>query len=234
MKTLIESYSALKEEVENFRNLVLQMIEKNPTAEKLYKGCTILYSPLHENPEIMFIGINPGAGFYKKSGIKIREDIDLEPTDSFEYLDYVDDVENDYKIASETREVFERANLYHLLEKCVKTNYFYFITSGERDLDKLFLSLGDEMYLKFHLLAQKWTKEMIEMVNPKIIICEGKSAFVKIKDIYSISPTWNNSIGYFESPNKTMIVGYKRRYSNIQDKNELIDLLKKEITSRLK
>ena len=232
MKTIIESYSKLKGEVENFRNSILKIIEINPEAEKLYKGCTILYSPLIKDPEIMFIGINPGAGFYNKFNIKTREEIDLEPPDSFEYLEAKEE-DYDYTIASETREVFENANLYYLLEKCVKTNYFYFITSTTRDLDELFKSLGEEMYLKFHQLAFKWTKEMIEMVNPKIIICEGKLAFDKIQYIYNFSPTWNNSIGYSELPNKTFIVGYKRRYSYIQDKNELINFLKKELISRL-
>lgn len=231
MKTIIESYSKLKDEVENFRNSVRKMIERNPSAEKLYKGCTILYSPLYENTEIMFIGINPGAGFYNNTGIKHRE-IDLEPTDSFEYLEAKDNY--DYTIASETREIFEEANLSYLLEKCVKTNYYYFITSRMSDLWELFSSLGEEMNIKFHQLAQKWTKDIIEMVNPKIIICEGKLAFDKVQQIYNISPTWNESIGYFELPNKTFVVGYKRRYSFIQDKDGLIKFFKNELISRLK
>lgn len=230
MEHVNESYLRLKKEVDDFRGIVLEASNSIPTAEQKYKGCYILYSPLNINTEVMFIGINPGAGFYNSTGIKIR-DTDLEPTDTFEYLEAKDNY--DYTIASETREVFEKSEHYHLLENCVKTNIFYFATSNQADLFHMFSELGEEINSKFHFLSKKWTMDMIKLVNPKVILCEGKLAMDLVSKYYEQTVTWNDAIGYFEMPNKTLVVGYKRRYSNIQDKEALIDFLKNELKLRV-
>lgn len=101
------------------------------------------------------------------------------------------------------------------------------------DLFELFSSLGDEINLLFHQTAQQWTKDLIDMVDPKIIICEGKMVFNNVQQIYNIPPIWNENIGYFELANKTFVLGYKRRYSYVQDKDGWMDFFKNELISRL-
>ena len=57
-------YSEIKLEIEEF----LAEIENNKDLEKIldkyYKGIQVLSSRLIYKPKFMFIGINPGAGFY--------------------------------------------------------------------------------------------------------------------------------------------------------------------------
>lgn len=221
---LLSSYKGLQDEVATFRNLVRKAISQNPDAEQLYKGCAIMYSSIVEAPPFLFIGINPGAGRYNETGKKIEDD-DLEPCDGFEYTNAL--VDNyDYALAKQTRTLFEYAGMLHCLEKSVKTNVYYFATKNEPELWKLFSLLGADINRQFHEYAFMWTRQMIEMIKPQVIICEGMQSFNKLSEIYNVSQNRAGSYGYLELPDKTPVVGYSRRYSNIKDKVIVADYLK--------
>jgi hypothetical protein len=224
MKTVEAEYDKLKIEVEIFRNKIIDINQSNPQINALYNGCKILFSPIRKKSDFLIIGINPGIGTESK-------DNELEPTKGVEYIDAED--EYDYAIASQTRKVFHEAGLFEKLEECVKTNYYYFTSSNTVDLQKLLKSYGSETEHEFYVLAKRWTQILINIVDPKIILCEGKLAFDRIKDLYSVNPIWMNEIGYFETPDQKLVIGYKRRYSNILHKEKLIDFLIREVKPRL-
>jgi len=67
---------------------------------------------------------------------------------------------------------------------------------------------------------------MIEVIKPQVIICEGMQSFNQLSEIYNVSQNSKGSYGYLELPDKTPVVGYSRRYSNIKDKAIVADYLK--------
>lgn len=219
-------YFVLSAEVEKFRDEILEKIKSNNKAQELYKGCIMLYSSLIENPPFLFIGINPGDGAFKYRGI-LKADNDLEPNDGFEYINAIDD--GDFALARETRELFEKAGLYSYLEQSVKTNFYYFASDNAKQLWELFSTFDDETCQQFHSLAFKWTKQFIELIKPKVIICEGMTALKKVSELFDVDIIRDGSIGYFELEDKTLVFGYSRLYSNIKDKDHVSQMLKTKI-----
>jgi hypothetical protein len=220
------SYNALKSEVAAFRSLIVERISKNEQATQYYKGCTIMFSHLKENPPFLFLGINPGGG--------TKDDRELNPDDGFEYLNAV--ISNppyDYALARNTRNLFKKAGLYEHLEHSVKTNIYYVITSKAKDLSSLFSLLGDDVDDEFYRLAHKWTNQMIELVKPQVIICEGMEALEKISWLYETKPMLEASCGYFELKNKIAVIGYSRRFSNIRNEDFVAEFLKTKLAGRL-
>jgi hypothetical protein len=69
---------------------------------------------------------------------------------------------------------------------------------------------------------------MIEIIKPKVIICEGITSLEKLAEIYHVSTTRESVCGYFELPNKTLVIGYSRIRSNIKNKHLVADFLRKK------
>jgi len=226
-QALKHSYNTLKEEVAAFRKQIVERLPQNEDASNLYKGCTIMYSHLIENPPFLFIGINPGGG--------TNDDPKLDPCMGFEYLNALDDV--DYALARETRGLFTQAfsetEMLKLLNSSVKTNVYYFITTKANDLWNLFSSFGNDANRDFHCRAFKWTEQMIKMVKPKVIVCEGIIALNKISEIYNKPVTREGTCGYFELDDRTLVFGYSRTPGIIKDKPIVAKLLRKKVLGRI-
>ena len=222
-------FESLINDVKVFSNEIEARLRKSNEIFKLYKGIRIMYSNMIFNPIVMFIGINPGdwsGGFCNSFTQEVC-------------LEYVNEKNNrnNYTLARETREVFKNINLPDLLKtSAIKTNYFFISTSCLNHLYKItdFLGRGDnDLGELFFKKSSEWSKKLIEIIKPKIIICEGKEAFKNVTQLYK----GNNSIigwdknykncGYKKTEDNTItIVGYSRRFSNIRDKKELSNLLK--------
>lgn len=219
------SYNALKKEVADFRSLIEQKISQNGPAKQYYKGCTIMFSHLKEYPPFLFIGINPGAG--------TEDDRELNWDKGFEYLNALLPEYKDYRLAKSTRNLFQQAGLYQYLEHSVKTNIYYVITSKASDLARLFPLLGDEIDDEFYRLAHKWTKQMIELIKPQVIICEGMEALKKISFLYEMAPAVESGCGYFELRNNVPVIGYSRHFSNIRNREFVVEFLKAKTADRV-
>ena len=224
MQDITESnYEILKMEMENFHSNMLKVINVEPGISSLYKAWKVFFSPLLYKPDVMFIGINPGNG---------EEGFDCEYCDKgeLEYL-YVN-----YSLATETLKVFELANRFDLLYNSVKTNYYYLATTGEGDIEKLakYLGRGNKEMLGERLLlnARTWTKKLIEITEPKLIICEGASAFTKVTDLFMNGIKMIEDVEHiYVEEIGASIIGYKRvRHSYIKDKEGLATILA-ELTS---
>jgi len=184
----------------------------------------MMYSQLLQSPPFLFIGINPGDEMKNDPKPKI----DLTPGEGFEYTN-AEGSDWDYRLAKQTRDLFQQAGLYDCLHKSVKTNVYYFATSREPGLWQLFSLLGEDANRQLHEYAFDWTRRMIEMIRPKAIICEGIRAFSKLSEIYRVSKKREGSYGYLELPDKTPVVGYSRRYSDIKDKPQVAEFLRKTV-----
>lgn len=239
--TVKEKYDQeLKPDIKSFFDQIeirLQDGDIRDDIKSSYLGYRVFYSPLCHKPKVLFIGINPGSGqTCVKDSEYYADDRELE------YLHYWDDngephVSN-YTLATETKKVFEKAGLSSLLQSAVKTNFFFIITNNVTGLYKItdFLGrgyddnreirLGEKIFKK----AEEWTKKLIQFIEPELIICEGKSAFDNVTNLFlpiENKIIWKNDCAITSVPKYGLnIIGYKRNRSRIRNKEELTYLLK--------
>lgn len=223
MLTTIEQ---LNTEIKSFIDKIEPIIKQDETLKELRLGWRIWYSKFIERPKFLFIGINPGdcGGNF--------EDF----TES-EMLEYINPDENNYTLAKETQCVFDSLNAINLLQESAKINYYFIKTKGTGELNDFLNRLhfvNFEIWQQFISNSAKWTQDLINLMNPKSIICEGKTTYDNIndnlflgeKDWLEVKP-WNGSVGAFQrSRDNLVLLGYKRTYSNITNKEELADYIK--------
>lgn len=186
------------------------MIEKS--GNQHFKGTQIFFSPLVKRPTFLFIGINPGAGYFNEHNRNIKR---FSPLQNFEYNHYK------YHLAKETKNVMRSAGLTKELEGAMKINYFFFAT---RDQDSLYKLLGSQRDQKLYYKSKIWVEQLIEAIDPKIIVCEGKSVFDRLT---GRSPSANLADGVHGSIiNGRKVVGYSRHRSFIRNKPGLVEALK--------
>jgi hypothetical protein len=131
-----KSYNEIKSEVEAFLNKFKNDEKLKKVAKKYFRGIQILFTPLIHNPKFMFIGINPGAGYYNNEGKKINNVKRFSPMQNSEY------VGQEYRLAKETRKLFELAGISKMeLKNSVKSNYYFLATKNTNDLLKLIKEL---------------------------------------------------------------------------------------------
>lgn len=183
--------------------------------ESLYKGIQLYLSALHQS-EILFIGINPGAGYFNYKKLRVKR---LNPLKKFEY------VGQKYYLATQTKKIFTELGLIDIFKKSIKINHFPFATKNQRDLDKL-LEKYDNDY-KLYYFSKLFVKKTIEIVAPKLIICEGKSSFDRLKSILDLEAFEYNESTYIMKNENQIIIGYKRHLSHIKNKEELKSKIKK-------
>jgi hypothetical protein len=203
---LIDEIKVFEEKLESDESLI-------KIKQRYYKGIQVLFSPLIFKPKFLFIGINPGVGYFKFYGKNVKR---FEPLQHFEYLHY------NYQLASETKKVFNKAKLSNELAESVKTNCYFFSTATEKQLHGFLshLKYDYNIYKK----SRRWLKELVDIIQPQIIICEGKGAFDElignkegVKDING---------NFYSIYNNIPVIGYRRRLSYIINKNSLADLIK--------
>jgi len=190
-KVIQKQIESIENAVRDFALLLKNTIGDNDEITNLLLGWKIFYSPIIINPKILFIGINPGGG---------------EPGDPFEYyneeytiIEYMDDERNDYMLAKNTKKIFNKNNQLHLLQNAVKLNTKFYATVGigEMKLFEEFLYNNHrELYSQLIENNKKWTKQLIEIINPENIICEGKSAFDFMDDLYDDGDSWIKTLDY--------------------------------------
>ena len=223
----LEAYQKIANEVAILNKELLAEIELNPNGDlkKVYKGCQILYSPLVFNPKFMFIGINPGAGYSNYEKKYVEKYLELE---SHEYITHAKNIK--HPIAMQTVKMMEKSNLEVLLSKSVKSNFYYFATANEKELKQLIDSDKKNLKLNIHLQSRNWTIELINVIKPEIIICEGKNSFEKITKVLNanIDKTVilkNDGVNISQTGN-LKIVGYHRRFSQIKNLDKVAKYLK--------
>lgn len=183
-------------------------------AEPLQKGIQLYFSPLKES-DILFIGINPGAGFFNYEGKIVKR---FSPLKHFEYIG------QKYYLATQTKKVFKDMKMDEPFIKATKINHFPFATKDKIALDKLLEKYDKEH--KMYYLSKEFVKETIEIVKPKLIICEGKSSFDRLKDILKINSVEYKDDTYVLKTEDFVAIGYRRNLSHIKNKDEFKSKIK--------
>ncbi len=205
---IINKYNVLKNEVSEFHDKLLEHLKDKPYALQHYKGIAILYSNLMYQPKVMLIGINPGGGNFKWFDKPVNN---FDPLNKLEYLDYKDD--EYYKMATQTIKLFDMAGANDiLLKSTIKSNFYYIATNNANDLYlNLIGNCDKEIQDEFYANSKKWTKTLIDIVEPKLIICEGLGALKELsKSVIENPQVIKTDFFYLSSYNKTDILCYKR------------------------
>ena len=126
----------------------------------------------------MFIGINPNnvpedIDYFGSSALEIDElKVQLEPDEDIRY-----NSDTNWSLSVFTREAFQNAKIP--IPNNVKINYYYLGTKDLTTLNNLSKEefIGNDLKMELDFQSAKWTKKVIELINPKVIICEGSKAF---------------------------------------------------------
>lgn len=154
-------------------------------------------------------------------------------------MEFLDGENPSYRLAIETIKTFELAGysiseIRELLnEKSIKTNFYYLITKNKNNIRNCVNELDFYSFNEFRKQSYTWTCQLIKMMRPKVIICEGKSVFDDIQYNFNIvEKSWVSNCGYFISSTGQIVIGYQRIYSNIVNKAALSTLIKKFIKNK--
>lgn len=216
METMQKEYEKIAQEVAALNDKFIDLKSTKASVNRRYKGCHILLSPLNYQPDIMAIGINPGGN---------TNTIKLDP--------YRENAYNyGFRLAKETRKVLSLAGLpvdkHWLDNNMVKTNHHYFATRNVKSLHALY---GNVKWSEVnpHNKANDWTKRLIQIVDPKIILCEGAEAYYGVYQalMNKECPVKVNTDVWSHELQGYTVIGYKRTFSRIINKTELAACIKK-------
>lgn len=125
-------------------------------------GYAIFYSPVRQNVKIALIGYNPG-------GVETPDMSNIKVPKQHEY------VERKYKLAQRVYKIFESADLIEELENSVKFNLLFFRSPKENDIkDNNLINFSEQKVL-----------EILQKINPKIIVTEGFKTFNRLLSLYN-------------------------------------------------
>jgi hypothetical protein len=185
----------------------------------------IFLSKMSFDADILFIGINPGAGEYC---------CDTNPLEEFEYLE----AGPDYKLGYNTKKAFQLAGYDNLLQeldkanKVVKTNLYYLVTKNMKHLKEFENAISHSQRDDFLNNHVRWTDKIIKLCQPKLIIFEGKeldkhcppsgSDTLKLDVI-------DKSLNKYYFKNGSVGILYSRLRSSIKNIELFASLLKEEL-----
>jgi uracil-DNA glycosylase len=195
----------IENEVKKIIEELNKIIGNENEIEGLTFGWKIFYSPIIINAKILFIGINPGTGDAGEPFTYYDEE--------YEVLEYIDTNRNKYTLARNTVKIFDEMNLPNLLNEAVKINTKFYSTKGVSELhkfEKYLLKKHLTLYNRLVFFNKKWIRDIIEIINPVIIICEGREAFDYMDNLYDDIDNWTQTLDY----NSNKICGCFKRKSD--------------------
>jgi len=206
-------------EVKDINKKIIKACEDNKQLKDIYRGYQIFLGPLFFNPNIMFIGINPGDGFFMEYGELLERFKPFEKQDTKNEL---------WKLL---QYCLNRIDKLKYLDDIVLLNYYFFSTSNLNKLHLFFNLLPKELRKEILEKSDQWIKTLITEISPKYIICGGSYTLSKLKHLFKYSSfepehKKNNFVGKL---NNSIVFTYKRRYSNMIDREGFITFLEKYI-----
>ena len=166
----------LESEVKKLHLQIMECVEKSPGIAQLYKGCQIWYSPILVKPKILLIGFNPGAGYFNWEGKVVEQ---------FEHLTALEYYLSEHSLANQTKKLFQLMDKEDILRNnTVKINFYFFATADVKNFKNLTKLLPKEIATQLFHLARVWTKQIIETLEPELILCEGVAAFNEVSALF--------------------------------------------------
>lgn len=208
-------YSEISEGATTLHQQILTAGKENPEITTLYKGCQVLFSPLLERPKILLIGFNPGGGYFNWHGKIVEE---FQPLNALEY--YL----NKHSLGEQTKSLFQQAGREEDLQyHTVKTNFYYWATDNVDDFNRLMKILPGELRSMIFHQSRVWTKHLIQILRPEMIIAEGFKAYDEIAVLFPDKLQEENNEFYksHTTSEGVRVLGYKRNQGSIVGKREI-------------
>lgn len=213
-----------RENTQKMYKIYNQKIIENNVARDKFHGFKVWYSPIILNPKILLIGINPGIGEQTPD-----KNINFNESLEFEYLPQIPK----YTLANEMKSVFRSAGLFRLLEEqTVKTNYYHIISKRQSDIKFGLESIDKSLFLQYEKDTKEIMIELIAIINPKYIVCEGATIYHKVINLFEDrqKSVWQNDVGVTKINEPDIkVFGCSRRLSRIRNKKAFADVLKENI-----
>jgi len=211
-----------KTRVITYNEQLNEQLQKNIVAKDLYYGFEVIDGKIIENPEILFIGINPGVGNGKRHHT-VKFD-----SERISYLDiynddYRVDYEKGYHLAEKVIKFFKLLNwsdekIIDLLEnKAVRTNFYHIATDDGKEINKTVNYIKSGFHHSYFKKSAEFTIQLIDIIKPKLVILEGKKVFDNIiVECCGENNLWKeDKFGdYFDKKLNTHFIGYDRKFSN--------------------
>lgn len=217
----------MQNEVDSIATQIEEICKKDKEINDLYMGTQIYFSPLRSQMDIMFIGINPGAGSFKHSenGTKPHR---VKPFEKSEYET------EEYSLQREWASIFGKdygLNNLDLLYKSFKTNCSFFATENAKKLKTLKNRLKKAYKIDIAQNEKKWIRILVDFVDPKLIICEGFKAFEYFVTFFSDEELkisreeeWTTrKVAYLHGD--CIILGFGRLFSTLLSKDNVVESL---------
>lgn len=214
---MLKELKEIDDEIHNFIEKIKLATQNDAEITIRLKGWKIFYSPKIQNADILLIGINPGSGELD-SAFKYHNE-------NYKIIEYLIEDRNKYKLARDTFSIFEKMNRLEMLEKrTAKINSRFYATTSVNSMIEFesILELNySELYGELMSNSKRWLLKVIELVNPKIIVCEGFSAFSFLdNEIYPEGEDWEYSLqsdynvfkSYKRKSDGLILFGYTRSY----------------------
>lgn len=209
-------YSEVSEGANLLHQQILAVAKEIPEIKSLYKGCQLLFSPLLEQPKILLIGFNPGGGYFNHHGFIVEN---FEPMPAMEY--YL----NRHNLGEQTKALFRQAGMEEdQKHSTVKTNFYYWATDNVADFNRLHQLLPQELSIRISHFARVWTRQLIDGLQPEMIISEGYKAYDEIAALFpqKLEEAKSEGARSFVDPNGMRVLGYKRNQGSIISKDTFI------------
>ena len=85
---------------------------------------------------------------------------------------------------------------------------------------------------KVYYKSKKWINKLIDIIELEFIICEGKTVFDKLTKDRDCKVSEIDNVYYTEF-GKIKVIGYKRIFSNILNKEKVAKVLKEKLSKKL-
>jgi hypothetical protein len=209
-------YSEISKGAMLLHEQILACANVSPEIQSLYKGCQVLFSPLLVRPKILLIGFNPGGGYYNWLGRIVEE---IQPMKALEY--YL----NTHPLAEQTKSLFRLAGREEdLKNRTIKTNFYYWATNNVADFNRLIKLLPQELSDKIFHFSRVWTKQLIDDLQPEMIIAEGFKAFDEVAVLFPQKSEIlkEETLKSFYTSGGIKVLGYKRNQGSIVGKEKII------------
>ncbi len=179
-----EKYKAVRDALKS-----ISLREKNNSKHLHDLGkFVIFYSLPTVSPKIVVIGNNP-SWFHPSNSTLAKENLD----DVAEKIPTINSYEKHrHKFGDALINIFNEIGREHWIDEIVGLNRFWIQTGGKGTKELKKECKSKKKYQDLKNLCEKYTKELVEILNPKLIILLGKPA----QKIYK--PIINNS---FYNPN---------------------------------
>lgn len=159
------------------RDLNREVFEKwKSTLPDDKQGFKVFSSPVHENPEILLAGTNPGS---KKDADLPREHMEQFHNGNFSLPSQHEFLVNDWGIATAFREgLFGGNNTY--LKETVATNRLFLHRGEEDDVNETELE-------EFNNFCEEKFLEIVERLSPELVLCFAQDTYDCLEQKYEFN-----------------------------------------------